>query len=453
MLVRFRFLPLLFTLLLAFSCSKKTAREQAAIEQTDGEEIDPYSNLVFTFDEAVVADAQLNRWDTTQYVRFTPAVRGKFKWTGDRELTFSPLEPFRPSTVFDAALRAENMPSGKQALALNRKRFHTPYLGLATPQVFYGRSTKATGTAELRANLVFNYPVRPVDLRPLLRVSQDGKPVAVQLISAEPDKILGLSFPQDVRPGSALTVEIGPGLVPAVGGQGTTKPLTAQLEVPEPQVLEVRELVGTLVNGEAVVTVLTNQPVAVNDIQAALKVSPSAPFAIEALESGFALKGSFVVGKTYQVTLASGTRGLLGGQLFDAYSQSVSFAAERPSISFASGEKAMYLDALGTRNLGLRINEVQRVKVTIAKVYANNIQQLLRGEANYGYPEYKEEDGSEGSNRDEDGEYIDRSFRYYDTENIGNVISERTISVTGLPKAGGLRLLNLDLKALEFQGA
>ncbi|WP_035564905.1 alpha-2-macroglobulin family protein [Hymenobacter sp. IS2118] len=451
MLFRLRFLPLLFLLLATASCSKKTAEEQAATEQTDGEEIDPYSNLVFTFDEAVATDDQLNRWDTTQYVAFSPAVRGKFKWTGDRELTFSPAEPFRPSTVFDAALRPENMPSGKQELVLNRKRFHTPYLGMAAPQVFYGRSTKATGTVELRANLVFNYPVRPVDLRPLLRVTQNGKPVAVQLISAEPDKILGISFAQDVKPGAALTLEIAPGLVPAVGGKATEKPLTAQLEVPEPQVLEVRELVGTLVNGEAVVTVLTNQPVAVADIQTALQVSPSAPFAVEALESGFALKGNFVVGKTYQVTLAAGTRGLLGGLLNTAYSQSVSFAAERPNISFASGEKAMYLDALGTRNLGLRINQVQKVKVTIAKVYANNIQQLLRGDADYGYPDYDEDSGE--SNRDEDGEYIDRSFRYYDTENIGNIISERTISVSGLPKSGGLRLLNLDLKTLEFQGA
>ncbi len=450
---RFRFLPLLLLLLATASCSKKTAREQAATEQSDGEEIDPYSNLVFTFDEAVVTDDQLNRWDTTRYVAFSPAVRGKFKWTSDRELTFSPAEPFRPSTVFDAALRPENMPSGKDKLALNRRRFHTPYLGMTAPQVFYGRSTKATGTVELRANLVFNYPVRPVDLRPLLRVTQGGKPVAVQLISAEPDKILGLSFAQEVKPGAALTVEIAPGLVPAVGGKATEKPLLAQLQVPEPQVLEVRELVGTLVNGEAVVTVLTNQPVAVSDIQTALQVSPSAPFAIEALESGFALKGNFVVGKTYQVTLAAGTRGLLGGVLDNAYSQSVSFAAERPSISFASGEKALYLDALGTRNLGLRINQVQKVKVTIAKVYANNIQQLLRGEADYGYPEYDEGEYDEGSNRDEDGEYIDRSFRYYDTENIGNVLSERTISVNGLPKSGGLRLLNLDLKTLEFQGA
>ncbi|MFC7670196.1 alpha-2-macroglobulin [Hymenobacter humi] len=304
---------------------------------------------------------------------------------------------------------------------------------------------------------MFNYPVRPADLRPRLRVTQDGKPVAVQLITAEPDKILGLSFAQDMKPGASLTVEVAPGITPAVGGKPTEKPLLAQLEVPEPQVLEVRELTSSLVNGEAVVTVLTNQPVAISDIQTSLKVSPNAPFAIEALESGFALKGNFQVGKTYQVTLASGARGLLGGQLNNAYSQSVSFAAERPNISFASGEKAMYLDALGTRNLGLRINEVQKVKVTIAKVYANNIQQLLRGEPAYGYPGYNrgesDEEDDDGGSVGEDGEYIDRSFRYYDTENIGSVISERTISVNGLPKSGGLRLLNLDLKALEFQGA
>ena len=107
MLVHFRFLPLLFLLLAASSCSKKTAREQAAetAATTDGDEIDPYSNLVFTFDEKVVDEGQQNRWDTTRYVTFSPAIRGKFKWTGDQELTFSPLEPFRPSTVFSANLR------------------------------------------------------------------------------------------------------------------------------------------------------------------------------------------------------------------------------------------------------------------------------------------------------------------------------------------------------------
>ena len=157
------------------------------------------------------------------------------------------------------------------------------------------------------------------------------------------------------------------------------------------------------------------------------------------------------MGKTYQVALAAGTRGALGGTLGENFSQAVSFGDERPSLSFTSADKALYLDALGNRNLGLRINEVAKVKVTIAKVYANNIQQLLRGEKAYGYPEYDEDEPRE-SNTDENGDYVDRSFQYYDTENIGNVLSERTISVDALPKEAGLRLLNLSLKDLEFQG-
>lgn len=118
---------LLLTMLAASSCSQKTAKEQAAdMAQTDGDEIDPYANLVFTFDDAVVDAGQINRWDTTQFVKFSPAVPGKFKWTGPRELTFSPMTPFRPSTVFKANLRPETLPSGKQSLALNRPKFHTP---------------------------------------------------------------------------------------------------------------------------------------------------------------------------------------------------------------------------------------------------------------------------------------------------------------------------------------
>ena len=55
---------------------KKTAREQAAATaQTDGDEIDPYSNLVFTFDEKVVDESKINQWDTTRFVTFSPATR------------------------------------------------------------------------------------------------------------------------------------------------------------------------------------------------------------------------------------------------------------------------------------------------------------------------------------------------------------------------------------------
>ena len=447
--MRHRPLPLLLLLSLCatFSCSKKTATEQDAAAQAAGEEIDPYQNLVFNFDEPVVPAGQAGRWDTTRYVQFEPAVRGKFKWTNEgRELVFSPLEPFRPSTAFSANLRTATLPSDKQKLTLSRTRFHTPFLQLGGAQVFYGRSGRAAGTTELRANLLFNYPVRPADLRPRLRISQGGRPVAFTLTAAEPDKTLGLTINQEIKPDQPLLFEVAAGLTALAGSQPTTAPLQAEAEVPDQQTLQVRELTGQVLDGKAVVTLLTNQPVSLADIQPLLKVTPAVPFEIEALESGLLLRGGFEVGKTYQIALDPGVRGALGGQLAERFDQAVSFEDSRPSIEFASADKAMYLQANGNRNLALRLNEVDNVQVTVAKVYASNVQDLLRGEKQYGY----DNDEGEDESRDENGEYVDRSYRYYDLENRGDVLFTRRYATAGLAKQNGLRLLNISLKDLEF---
>ncbi|AMR28779.1 hypothetical protein A0257_17880 [Hymenobacter psoromatis] len=446
--MRLRPLPLLLLLSLcaAFSCSKKADTEQDTAAQAAGEEIDPYQNLVFNFDEPVVPAGQAGRWDTTRYVQFEPAIRGKFKWLNDgRELVFSPLEPFRPSTAFSASLRPATLPSGKQKLTLSRAKFHTPFLQLGGAQVFYGRSSRAAGTAEMRANVLFNYPVRPADLRPRLRLSQGGRPVAFTLTAAEPDKTLGLTINQELKPDQPLQFEIAAGLKALAGSQATTAPLTAEVAVPDQQTLQVRELTGQVLDGKAVVTLLTNQPVSVADIQPLLKVTPAVPYEIEALESGLLLRGGFEVGKTYQITLNPGVRGALGGQLTEKFDQAVSFGDSQPSIEFASADKAMYLQANGNRNLALRLNEVENVQVTVAKVYASNIQDLLRGEKQYGY-----DNDEEGGGRDENGEYVDRSYRYYDLENRGDVLFTRRYATAGLSKVNGQRLLNLSLKELEF---
>ncbi|MGY2133526.1 alpha-2-macroglobulin family protein [Hymenobacter sp. HD11105] len=446
--LRFPRLPLLVLLALLCACSKPSTNNDTA----DGEEISPYQNLVFQLDAAVAEEAQLNRWDTTQYVRFEPAVRGKFKWTGERELTFSPLEPFRPTTAFTATLQPQYLPPSQQKSppALDRTRFHTPYLQLREAQAYWGQSRRAAGTAEAHTTLRFNYLVQPSQVQTLLRVSQDGQPVAFELTSTEADSTVSVTLTQSLRPGNPLQLEIAPGLRAVGSDQPTQKPLTAQAAVPSQETLLVREATAALVEGEPVITVLTSQPVVASEVEGLLKVQPAATYSVEALESGFKLKGNFDVDKTYQLGLGTGIRGALGGQLEEAFSQSVSFVDERPSLAFAHGDKAMYLNALGARNLGLRVSEVEKVKVSIAKVYANNIQHLLRSGRQYGYGG-GEDDYSEGG-EGEEGEYEDRSYHYYDTETLGNVLTERTYTVAGLPKQGGLRLLNLSLKDLEFSG-
>ncbi|AII51249.1 alpha-2-macroglobulin family protein [Hymenobacter sp. APR13] len=441
-------LPLLVLLALLCACSKSGSE---AGQDPNGEEIDPYQNLVFQFAEAVVTPELQDRWDTVQVVSFEPAVRGKFKWTSDRELVFSPSTPFKPSTNFKATLRKEALPEGKRNAELpeNRQKFHTPYLELQEPQAFWGRSSRAAGTAEMRVELPFNYAVKPADVKPLLRVTQDGQPVAFE-VSGEPGEVVRVRLNQQVRPGTPLTVALAQGLHAVGSDQPSTADYETQVTVPDPEALQVTTIEGSLKNADPMVLITTNQPVTATDLQSYITVSPQVAYEVEETENGVRLKGGFEVGRTYQIGVNQGLRGALGGMLGEGVTQSVSFSDERPTISFGSAEKAMYLDALGSRNLGVRINEVNQVKVTIAKVYANNIQQLLRGGSQYGYPEY---DGEESSEEEDDGgEYVDRSFQYYDVENLGNVLTERTYTVSGLPKAQGLRLLNLNLKDLEFSG-
>jgi uncharacterized protein YfaS (alpha-2-macroglobulin family) len=452
-----RLLPLLLLPLFAtFSCSKKADQEaQNTTIQADGEEIDPYQNISFAFEEPVAPATPEGAWDTTRYVQFSPAIKGKFKWANEgRELVFSAYEPLPPSTVFTASLRPAALPSGKQSLTLDRTKFHTPLVAMSSPQVFYGRSEQAVGTAELRANLVFNYPVRPADLRSRLSLSQNGRPVAFTLTAVSADKTLGVSINQEVKPGEPLQVTVAPGLKAVGGSQATTAPLTGSTVVPEQETLQVRELTGSVLDGQPVVQLLTNQPVAVADIQPLLKVEPQVQFSIEAQESGLLLRGGFEIGKEYQVSIEPGVRGALGGRLIERFSQGVSFANAKPSISFASAEKAMYLSSIGARNLGLRLSGVSNVQVTVAKIYASNVQDFLRGGKQYGYESSNDGEEAEGGEYEGDGDPDNDGgnggYQYYELENRGDVLSTRRYTTAALKKQNGLHLLNLSLKDLEF---
>lgn len=449
-------LPLLVLLALLCACSNNDADDSA--HGPDGEEIDPYENLVFSFDEPVAAPGQLSRWDTTQYLQFEPAVRGRFMWTSERELVFSPAEPFRPSTAFRAQWRKQALPAAQtKTPALKRARFHTPYLDLGTPQVFW-TPADGGGAPQVRLNVVFNYPVRPDDLQSHLRLSANGQVLPFDVVAKQADRSLGVQSTQPISPGSVVQLEVLPGLLPVgaeapaegqsgeAAGRANRGKLTAAVTVPDPQDLQVRELTGSVLDGEPVVTLSLNQPVDAAAVQPLISVQPAVSYTVEGLENGLQLRGGFEEGKTYTVSVQAGARGRFGGELSKPFSQSVSFTDERPSISFAHGEKAMYLGAQGLRNLGLRLNEVDKVKVSIYKVYANNIRELLRAGEQYGY-EGGEEEGDGGY---EDGEYVDRSYQYYNTEDFGNLLSERTYTTSGLPKAGALRLLHLSLKELEF---
>ena len=62
------------------SCSKYNSVKVTKTNFED--EVLRTQNLVFTFNKTLISDSGLmNKWDTTQYIRFEPAIAGRFMWT------------------------------------------------------------------------------------------------------------------------------------------------------------------------------------------------------------------------------------------------------------------------------------------------------------------------------------------------------------------------------------
>ncbi len=90
-----------------FSCARFKKNEIGLINRNFVDEVDLTQNLVFNFNKDLVAEDRIGIWDSTHFVEFEPAIKGRFRWTSRSELVFSPSKGFEPSTNYKATLQKE----------------------------------------------------------------------------------------------------------------------------------------------------------------------------------------------------------------------------------------------------------------------------------------------------------------------------------------------------------
>ncbi|HXA01936.1 MAG TPA: hypothetical protein VNW99_08110, partial [Cytophagaceae bacterium] len=438
--------PRYFSRLIAFivfcymaSCSLNKSVVQVT-DRNFSEEVELQQNLVFTFNNDLAPDSVLNVWEDAAYIRFTPDVKGKFKWSSKNELIFSPDLGFQPSTDYKAELTDLVFRHGGKGLKLSDERsfaFHTPYLNLVSTGIFWARKETDKNITETRINLIFNYHVDPSLLKGLLKLQIDGKEKPYELYTSTVSETIQVAIAEtsEKYDDKILKILIAPGLKCVESRYATKNKIELETKIPSKDRFQIISATGLYEDENGYINVLTNQEVLTENIKALVSIEPDLKYTVESNEAGFLIKGDFKSGETYNLKIDKTLKGIFGGILYNDFEQPVSFGDQAPFLGFTS-KKGIYLTSKGEKNIGIRIISVPKVKVTVYKIYANNILQYL--DKSGGFNSYSGDD-----------DYYGDYYGYVNYEEMGDVILDKEYETKDLKKANGSSLLNLNLNDIN----
>lgn len=433
---------LMTTLVVVFlSCN----RNIVSLDYTNAkDEVPQLGNLVFRFSKSLVSDSLLNRWDSTEYVSFEPKIPGRFRWESPSELVFSPSRPLQPATSYKAKIKDDVLEHSKfnSVDKAGDISFRTPDLKLENSNVTWMLPDEQSRTAVPQIDLYFNYPVDPAALKEKLDIEVEGKEANYAAVTASNSskisyRITGLNV-QDKD--YETLIKIGKGLVPEGGSNGTPEVIEQRSGIPSPFVLLINDVQSEHDGSSGTIYVKTSQQVIPENLKSFVKFTPAIKFNAEPTDDGFMITSdNFDVENSYEVTIAKGLRGRIGGVLREEHYNQVAFGRLEPSLGFTNS-KAVYLSAQGARNIEMKITNVPKVKVIISKIYESNLVMAQR----YGYSP------RESSGESEDEYYYDS----YSDATLGDVLYEQEIDTRSLPKRGASRIFNFNItdKLNDFKG-
>lgn len=434
------FLPI-FCVAVFFACNSKIV----SLRETNARnEVPALGNLVFRFSQSLYPDSLLNRWDSVEYISFEPAIKGRFRWENPDMLVFSPSEPLPPATDFTAKFGSEllRFSSYDKVDAKDKISFHTATAQVVNAYVAWARTDGAQPAPVL--HLYFNSPVAPEALNGLLEIKSGDKTRSFVVTNVGPSDHIEVRLTdvpledKDVP----VTVKVSGKLIPVGGKKPAGDDIVNQLTIPSPFQLTILNIEAQHDGTGGSVQIRTSQPLVQENIRNYIKVNPAVNWEVTMLDDGVLLTSDQLDSeKTYDFELLKGLRGTIGGVLKENYSQQLVFGQLEPAIQFTN-RKGMYLSKLGAKNIEVRLVNTPKVKIVVSKIYESNLIAAQR----YGY--YPKESSGGGGYEDE----------YYeggsDAGVLGDVIYEKEIESSSLPKYGNSRLFsfNLEDRISDFRG-
>ena len=429
-------------LFFCISCNTTKNELTVAYKNFEGE-IEQQQNLVFAFNKDIYPDSLLQLWDSTDYIEFNPAVKGMFKWNSSSELMFSPSQGFQPGTEYTATLTPFLLNRSIKKYSFDTKsfHFHTAPLRITDTHLSYTRG-KNTSNVMVQLDVNFNYEVKLNEAATHLQLSANGNAISVMTANEGAGKILSLQFApvNNLNEETPLKIKMSKGIAVMRSKYISSNDTTVIASIPSRFNLAVTGITSNHNGTEGTITINTSEPVVEDSLKSMIIIEPSVPFNVAVNNAGLTITSNKLVpDQTYLLTVSKKLDGTFGGKMKTDYSGSVFFGKLKPAVSFIN-QKGMYLSSAGYKNLALNIVNIPEVKVTVVKVYENNLEHFMRSDKSYDYG-YT----ASNNNNDEDEAYDNGGdYQYYETENLGDTIFQKDYITSKLPQQNAAAILHLD---------
>lgn len=399
-------------------------------------------NLNFLFNrDVIISDSLIGRWLDEQYLKIEPPVEGRFQWTDADELLFSPVNGFKPATDYTVILQPELLKLNEENSSWKGEttfKATTPDLTMFTAYASWILSE--SNQPEVVIAVTYSIPVPAEVVRDNMSFTIDGTAAEHSLISE------GIADRHTFRlqPAPAGNKQAAIDLSLSQVDQWNRGSDDESTVLSDRSELRINKVVAEASGVSTYIKVYTSQEIAPDVIRRHLEIDPKVTYEIEPADYGFHITSAeFSSNREYNLLIKKKITGVLGGVLKKEYRQIIGFGELSPEISFIE-EKAMYLDKAGEANLEIRMVQLDEVKVSVYKIFENNISQFInRGKRWGSYYNYTEE-----------GYYDYYDYRFYEISDAGQLIYEMDYKVSALAEGPNGKLLHLDFmdELPDFKG-
>lgn len=395
-------------------------------------EVKKLTSFTIEFNKALAPAEVQGKWLDEEFIEFEPKIPCKFRWVSNNTLIVSPMANLEPMQSYKAKVTDKVLFDSEFQSDFNTIEFKTPDFKTEQVELFWTGLPHRNYTVSIQANIVFNYPVNPAELKRNIEVFHQDKQIKdFQILTTESAEIIAVNLGEvkQTEKSQNFRFIIKGELKSVFGKSSLNEDKEFEETLPPLEKLQVIGAVAGFDGSKGWIEVKTTQKVDEERLSEFISLEPQRDMSIFVSDNIIRIECDLTEDRNITVKLKKGLPGLFGGELDDNFEQVVSMVELMPMLRFAD-LKGKYLMAGGRKNIAVNAVNLNGAEVAVYQVYKNNIANFLANEY------YYTDDGEES--------YYDYYGRNYWVGNNGKELYRKNINFSSSTNWIETFTINLD---------